>query len=95
MRNSENTNNSLRITVRAPVQVGQALKRWRMKKGLTQAELAKKAGLTQKTVSLAESGSKSLKLMTLFAICAALDLEIKIKERPTKIAEDWAKEIFG
>lgn len=81
-------------TVRGPLQMGQAIKRWRIQSGLTQMQLAKKASLLQKTISQVERGSKTVEAATLFAICAALNLEFIVRERPKAV--NWSKkEVFG
>jgi transcriptional regulator with XRE-family HTH domain len=51
------------------------LKEWRTLRGLTQAELAKKAGVTQPTISDIETGvSKSVTFDVLERLARALDV---------------------
>jgi HTH-type transcriptional regulator / antitoxin HipB len=81
------------IFVRAPEQLGQALRRWRRKKNLTQHEVAEKAGLTQKTVSQIENGSQAAEIKTIFLICSAMNLELTVRERPQMLQSP--SKVFG
>lgn len=84
------------VSVRASEQFGRVLRRWRKAKKMTQADLAKKAGLTQKTISHIESGTKTAELVTILSVCTALDLEIVIRERPqTMASSSRLNEMFG
>jgi len=74
------------VSVRAPEQIGHVLRRWRKAKNLTQVQIAKNAGLTQKTISHIENGTKTTEVSTILSICAVLDLEIVIRERPQTMA---------
>ena len=49
--------------------------------GLTQAELAARAGVWQRTVSNIETGASGAKAETIFDLLAALDLELRIVPR--------------
>lgn len=65
---------------RTPKQLGTALRRYRKKSGLTQADLSNKIGKRQATISHLESeGSGALE--TLFAVLSALDLELVLRPR--------------
>lgn len=66
---------------RSPEQIGNAIRRARKKRGLSQSELGKKAGVRQETISLIENGNPAAKLETILAILSALDLELRINER--------------
>ncbi len=61
--------------------VGQILRDWRVKQSFTQQKLAKKAGISQQTVSHAENGKGDLSLGTLKRIIDVLDLEFSIHPR--------------
>jgi len=67
--------------VRIPKQLGDALRRYRTLAGLTQSQLAAKAGLRQATISQIEAGSSATKFGTVCTILAALDLEMTIGPR--------------
>jgi HTH-type transcriptional regulator / antitoxin HipB len=71
------------ITTRAPAQLGQALERCRRLRHLSQAELGRSAGLRQATVSKVESGAETTALRTVYALCAALNLELVLRPRTT------------
>ena len=71
----------IEIVTRAPDQLGQAIERIRHKKALNQTLLAKSAGIRQATVSKAEKGLGTTEIKTIFALCAALGLEIVVRER--------------
>lgn len=72
------------ISVRSPAQIGNAVRRLRKIKNLSQTELAQKAGLTQATVSRIEKGNQKAEIHTLLLIFAALDADLAITER-TKV----------
>lgn len=66
---------------RDPKQVGNTIRVARKRKGWSQTDLAKRAGLRQDAISIIETGYGSLKLHNLLAILAALDLELQIAPR--------------
>lgn len=76
---------------RTPKLFGQALRRTRRKKSLTQTELADRSGLWQETISKIERGAPGTRLESAMKICAALDLEIVVRER-TKGNTDYLEE---
>lgn len=71
----------LAIPVRSSRQLGQALQRLRLQRGLSQSEAGKLAGLRQATVSSVESGVSGTELATVFALLAALGGEFELRER--------------
>jgi transcriptional regulator with XRE-family HTH domain len=77
-----NPQSSKEISARSAKQLGEALYRHRTLKGMSQADLAKEAGVRQATISKAESGAE-VKLGTLIALSAALGLELVLRGRPT------------
>ena len=58
--------------------VGDAIRRMRQQKGMSQSELAQRARLTQATVSRIESGARRGDIETLTLIAAALGLALWI-----------------
>ncbi|WP_339831471.1 helix-turn-helix domain-containing protein [uncultured Parvibaculum sp.] len=78
---------------RSAKQIGTALRRYRRRQKLTQAELARRAGLRQSTVSQAEGGLETARLNTLMDLLRALDLELVIQPR-TKGAHSDIEDIF-
>lgn len=79
--------------VRSPKQLGVALRRFRRTRDLTQAELAKRAGVRQGTVSQVETGLETVKLSTVMDLLRALDLEVVIQPR-TKGSHSDIEDIF-
>lgn len=51
----------------------------------TQLEVARAAGVRQPTVSSVESGAPGTELATVFALLAALDLELVVQERVKRV----------
>lgn len=66
---------------RSPKDVGNALRNARKANKLTQAELASRSGIWQRTISTIETSASGAKLDTIFDLLAALDLEIQIVPR--------------
>jgi HTH-type transcriptional regulator/antitoxin HipB len=72
------------LVARSPKQLGTILQRTRKQRGLSQTEVANLVGLRQEKISKVESGQEGAKLSTIFALLAALDLEISIDARAGK-----------
>lgn len=66
---------------RTPKQLGDALRRHRTHIGLSQSQVAAKAGLRQATISQIENGHDATKVETICALLAALDLELTVVPR--------------
>ena len=66
---------------RTPKQIGAIIRRIRKRRGWTQTELGARAGLRQETISLMETGNPAVRLDSLLAVIAALDLECRIAPR--------------
>jgi HTH-type transcriptional regulator / antitoxin HipB len=66
----------------------------RKREKLSQAEVSDRVGLRQMTVSAFESKPDSTKLETLFRLLSALDLELHVIPKGTKIedGQGWDKE---
>ena len=62
------------MTMNTPEQVGMWLKSCRLERGMTQAELAKKAGVTQRLISDFERNKVVIRIDTLYRILRALGL---------------------
>lgn len=73
--------------------IGHLLRKARKAKGLTQQELANRAGIWQRTVSNIETGTSEAKLDTVFDLLAALDLEIHVAPR-SKMTPGDLEDIF-
>jgi HTH-type transcriptional regulator/antitoxin HipB len=66
---------------RTPQQIGQALRAARREKGLSQTELASLSGQRQELISKIESGSPGTSISAIFALLAALGLELVLRPR--------------
>lgn len=76
---------------RSPRQLGNLIQRARKQRGWTQTELAQLAGMRQELISKIETGHEGTKLSSIYALFAALDLELVVEPRsgrPTKGIED-------
>lgn len=62
----------------ANLTVGQLLRQLRRRSGLRQAELAKRLGVAQSTVSAAEKSTGSLNLQLMLAYCEQLDIRLEV-----------------
>ena len=78
---------------RSPKDVGNALRNARKAKKLTQAELASRSGIWQRTISTIETSASGATLDTIFDLLAALDLEIQIVPR-SKMKPGDLEDIF-
>jgi len=67
--------------VRSPRQLGTIIQRARKQRGLTQIDLAGLSGLRQELISRIETGHEGAKLASIYALFAALDLELVIDSR--------------
>jgi HTH-type transcriptional regulator/antitoxin HipB len=68
-------------SLRAPSDVGPAIKLIRNNLNLTQKALSKMTGIKQQTISAIESGTQQPNLKTLFAILSTLNLELIVNPR--------------
>lgn len=73
---------------RSPTQLGDTLRRFRTLAGISQSDVAALAGLRQATISKVESGYATVQMETIFAILAALNLELNIDVRSKSSAQD-------
>ncbi|MSQ30975.1 MAG: XRE family transcriptional regulator [Dehalococcoidia bacterium] len=56
--------------------VGQRLREWRLRRELSQAEVAHLAGITQASLSNYENGKRDLPLTTLLGVAGALNVSV-------------------
>jgi HTH-type transcriptional regulator/antitoxin HipB len=75
------------------MQLGQAIRRYRLEAKLTQGKLAERAGLRQATISLVENGSAATRADTICALLAALDIELVAQPRTKGFSKDF-EDIF-
>ena len=73
---------------RSPRQLGNLIQRTRKQRGLTQTDLANLAGLRQEMISKIETGHEGTKLSSIYALFAALDLDLVVDTRSGRPAKD-------
>lgn len=56
--------------------VGARIREWRLRRELSQAEVARKAGITQASLSNYENGKRDMPLSTLLGVAAALNVSL-------------------
>lgn len=56
--------------------VGARIREWRLRREMSQAEVARQAGITQASLSNYENGKRDLPLSTLVGVAAALNVSI-------------------
>lgn len=74
------------MVIRDTKQLGAALQRERKRQGMTQTQLAEKAGVRQQTISAVEGGKPRSELQVIFDIMTALGLEVLLQARGSKNA---------
>ncbi len=80
----------MEILAQSPKLLGNALKRFRSLKKLTQTEAGSKFVLDQTTISSIENGAAGTRIDTVFRLLAALDLEMVIRNKTTtNSTEGW------
>jgi HTH-type transcriptional regulator/antitoxin HipB len=74
-----------------PALLGSELRNWRKRRGLTQAIIATRLGLMQKSVSAIETHTAQTSVDRLFQLLAALDLEVVVRARsgPASPGAEW------
>lgn len=74
--------------VRSSRQLGTIIQRTRKQLGLTQTDLANLSGLRQEMISKIETGHDGTKLSSIYALFAALDLELVVDTRAKTSGQD-------
>jgi HTH-type transcriptional regulator/antitoxin HipB len=77
-------------TTRSPGDMGSAIKQARKAAKLTQTDLAALSGIWQETISRIENGQTGTKIETLFALFAALGLDLVVTDRGKAASTDLA-----
>lgn len=75
---------------RSPRQLGALIQRYRKARGLSQTELADLAGLRQEMVSKIEGGQSGSRIASIYALLAALGLEMTVAPRTRSSSADIA-----
>lgn len=73
---------------RSSKQMGNLIQGARRQRGLTQTELANLSGLRQELISKIEGGHDGTKLSSLYALFAALDLDLFVDSRSRRPAAE-------
>jgi len=74
--------------IRSSKDLGHALRRKRLKKSMTQSDVAKRNGAKQNAISRIESGDMGRTVGLVFKVLGLLDLELVIRPRTKSSAED-------
>lgn len=69
------------LTARNAKQLGEAIRRTRKKKGLTQKDISARTNLRPATISSLENGDAGTQLKTIFRVLEALELEFELLPR--------------
>jgi transcriptional regulator with XRE-family HTH domain len=64
-------------------EIGEIIRALRRDAGLTQEQLAMRAGVSKSVITLLESGKSSTRVPVLLKICEALDAEVVIRSTPS------------
>ena len=76
-------------------QLGQLLRAARKQRGLTQAEVGARLGLSQNRVSHLEGHADELSVKQLLVWCAVVGLELSLAARPATAQEAGATQVQG
>ena len=88
---SDRVTNDAMISLRSAGEVGSALRAIRLRRGITQAEVAEAAGISRKWVSNAERGKPSADVGLVVAVLRALDYRMHFHNRPDRPTDrPWA-----
>lgn len=79
-------------SIRCARDIGVEIHRIRKSQRLTQAQLARMAGIRQATVSAVENGRKGSDVTTIFRMLHALNLEFRMEPRK-RAAANWFEEL--
>ncbi len=71
----------MNMAARTPQQVGEALRRIRKSKNMTQKDVSQRTNLRIATISSLENGDPGTQLRTVMSVMSALDLEFVIQSR--------------
>jgi HTH-type transcriptional regulator/antitoxin HipB len=71
----------MNLIARTPQQIGEALRRVRKAKGMTQKDVSQRTNLRIATISSLENGDPGTQMRTVMSVLSALDLEFSVQER--------------
>ncbi|UXI00769.1 type II toxin-antitoxin system antitoxin HipB [Photobacterium sp. TY1-4] len=75
-------------------QLANHLKLMRTRKHLTQAQLAKRVGIKQSTLSNFETNPETTQLQTFFKIIQALEVDLEVRERQKEVKPQIDDEVW-
>ncbi|MCS5712298.1 helix-turn-helix domain-containing protein [Candidatus Berkiella aquae] len=78
--------------IRSPQEFAVMVIDQRKKLGITQAEVASRVGLKQKTISAFENKPENTKISTLFLILSAVNLDMNVIPKNAESKSDWQHE---
>ncbi|MEX5514955.1 helix-turn-helix domain-containing protein [Pseudophaeobacter sp. 1A09344] len=71
----------MKLVARTPQQIGEALRRVRKAKGITQKDVSQRTNLRIATISSLENGDPGTQMRTVMSVLGALELEFIVQER--------------
>jgi len=71
----------IEYVIRGPQSFGLALREFRARSGMTQADLARTAGIHRSYLSWLERGGHTEAVANLLKVCAGLELEVVVRPR--------------
>lgn len=78
----------MNMSARTPQQIGEALRRIRKSKGMTQKDVSQRTNLRVATISSLENGDPGTQLRTVMSVLSALGLEFVIQSRDASDSTD-------
>ncbi len=85
----------LRVVVPPMLAIRIGVRQARHEMGITQAELAKRIGVSKQQISLLESPDANIRVDTLDRLASALDLDVEINLRPRRDSGEFAVAAAG
>lgn len=71
----------MELPIASSSELGEAVAQARKSSKLTQADVSKKAGLRQATISKVERGDEGVRFDTVLSILASMDMEIVVRHK--------------
>ena len=72
------------IRVRSCIAMGAAVREQRDQQGLTQANLARRAGVSRQWLSALENGKPSVEMGKVLVVLSVLELSVGLEQRPAR-----------
>lgn len=74
-----------------PKQLGQILKRYRARRGLSQLQAGSRVGMKQSTVSAIETDAAPSRVASLYRLLSSLGLELVLRDKSTQPGDNTTK----